>query len=113
MKKQANGVFKDESNEKRRQHIKDLLNGDVEANENELELYKKLVDQKDFYMDNGMSEEDAISEIEQDIGKIQNGYIDEYSTAQRFKGNMKNVKDRFKSRFNFENNSGNNSGSNS
>lgn len=45
-----------------------------------------------------MSEEDAISEVEQDIGKIQGGYIGEQSAVQKLTGNLRGIKDRFRAR---------------
>ena len=72
-----------------RQHTKDLLNGDLEAEDYERDYYNAAMKAKDFYMDRGMSEEDAVSAVDKDIAGIQGGYIGEETIGQRFTGKIK------------------------
>ena len=58
-----------------RDHAKDLLNGDVEAKDYERDFYNMLLKEKDRYIDSGYSNDDAISQIEQNIAGIQAGKI--------------------------------------
>lgn len=86
-----NGIYGNSDNSWIRQHSKDLLNGDVEAQGHETDYYNQLLESKDYYMDQGLSEEKAIANVEQDIAKIQGGYIGERTMGQRFTGNLSNI----------------------
>lgn len=81
-----------------RQHTKDLLNGDVDVGDYEKDYYNKMVNAKDFYVENGYSEEDAITQLDQDLAKIQNGYFGEKTRKKVYKGNARrNKNNRFNS----------------
>ena len=58
-----------------RDHAKDLLNGDVEAKDYEKGFYDMLLKEKDRYIDSGYSNDDAITQIEQNIAGIQTGKV--------------------------------------
>lgn len=68
-------IYKDKDNNWVRDHAKDLLNGDVEVKDHERDFYDMLLREKDRYIDSGYSNDDAITQIEQNIAGIQAGKI--------------------------------------
>lgn len=76
-----------------RQHTKDLLNGDIEAEDYERDYYNAAMKAKDYYTDRGMGEEESVSAVDKDINGIQNGYIGE-TAYQRFTGRILNRRNR-------------------
>lgn len=74
-----------------RQHTKDLLNGDVAPEDYEKEYFRSAMKMKDFYMENGLSDEDAVTAVDKDIGGIQSGTIGEMTTRQYFRGKKDDV----------------------
>ena len=97
-----------------REHTKDLLNGDVEADASEKAYYDAILAEKDRYIQNGFSEDDAITQVEQNVAGIQGGKIGEIGSARQIfygtilgdrEDNIRNVSRRtingFRRKFNF------------
>ena len=71
-----------------REHTKDLLNGDVSAKDWEKDYYDSIVKEMDRYIAQGLSADDAITQVEQNVAGIQGGYLGEATVEQRFKGKI-------------------------
>ena len=71
-----------------REHTKDLLNGDVSAKDWEKDYYDAIVKEMDRYIAQGLSADDAITQVEQNVAGIQGGYLGEATVGQRFKGKI-------------------------
>ena len=71
-----------------RERTKDLLNGDVEARDWEKEYYNTILKEMDRYIDQGLSADDAITQVEQNVAGVQGGYLGEATMGQRFKGKI-------------------------
>ena len=72
---QRQNIYQDKDDNWVRDHSKDLLNGDVEVKDYEKDYYDMLLREKDRYIDSGYSNDDAITQIEQNIAGIQAGKI--------------------------------------
>lgn len=94
-----------------RERTKDLLNGDVEARDWEKEYYNTILKEMDRYIDQGLSADDAITQVEQNVAGVQGGYLGEATMGQRFKGKISDaVKNR--RRHNYGSPNGNQNGNN-
>ena len=71
-----------------REHTKDLLNGDVAAKDWEKDYYEAIVKEMDRYIAQGLSADDAITQVEQNVAGIQGGYLGEATIEQKFKGKI-------------------------
>ena len=71
-----------------REHTKDLLNGDVQARDWEKDYYDAILKEMDRYIDQGLSADDAITQVEQNVAGIQGGYLGEATVTQRFTGKI-------------------------
>lgn len=84
-----------------REHTKDLLNGDVQVKDYEKDYYNTILKEMDRYIAQGLSTDDAITQVEQNVAGIQGNYISETGIRQRFSGKIKN---KFKHGFGENNN---------
>lgn len=73
-----------------RDHTKALLDGSVQYQPYEKAYYDLVRGEQDRYIDSGLSADDAITQVEQNVAGVQRGNISEISSVQRFKGKIKN-----------------------
>ena len=73
-----------------REHTKDLLNGDIKPEDYEKEFYDIVSKERDRYISQGLSADDAVTQVEQNVAGVQGGYIKETGVLRRFKGSIKN-----------------------
>lgn len=86
-------VYADHDDNWIREHTKDLLNGDVQVKSYEKAYYDTILKEMDRYIAQGLSADDAITQVEQNVAGIQGNYITETGIAQKFTGK---IKDKFK-----------------
>ena len=76
-----------------RERTSSLLKGEVQPeNPGEAKYYESILEQKDRYISQGYSADDAVTQVEQNVAGIQRNYIGEASLRQRFYGNIPMVK---------------------
>lgn len=73
-----------------RDHTKALLDGSAQYQPYEKAYYDLVRGEQDRYIDSGLSADDAITQVEQNVAGVQRGNISEISSVQRFKGKIKN-----------------------
>lgn len=78
-----------------REHVKDMLNGDVKVEEYERGFYDVITKERDRYISQGLSADDAVTQVEQNVAGVQGGYIRETGVTRKFTGKIKN---RFKNK---------------
>ena len=84
-----------------REHTKDLLNGDVKVEDYEKDYYDAVLKEMDRYIDQGLSADDSITQVEQNVAGIQGGYLGEATIKQRFTGKIKQVINDSRSNYNY------------
>ena len=99
----ANGqnIYAGHDNNWIREHTKDLLNGDVQAKDYEKEYYDAILKEMDRYIDQGLSADDAVTQVEQNVAGIQGGYLGEATLRQRFTGRINQVINRRRNNHNY------------
>ena len=98
-------VYGDHDDNWIREHTKDLLNGDVQVKDYEKDYYNTILKEMDRYIAQGLSADDAVTQVEQNVAGVQGNYITETGIRQRFTGK---IKDKFKHGYaNNQNNSNN------
>lgn len=79
-----------------RDHTKALLDGSEQYQPYEEDYYNLIRAEQDRYIDSGLSADDAITQVEQNVAGVQRGNISEISAVRRFTGNIRR---KFNNRF--------------
>ena len=79
-----------------RDHTKALLDGSEQYQPYEEDYYNLVRAEQDRYIDSGLSADDAITQVEQNVAGVQRGNISEISAVRRFTGNIRR---KFNNRF--------------
>ncbi len=101
----TSSVYADHDDNWIREHTKDLLNGDVQVKDYEKDYYNTVLNEMDRYIAQGLSADDAVTQVEQNVAGVQGNYITETGVRQRFTGK---IKDKFKHGFGEKQNNQNN-----
>lgn len=86
----TSSVYADHDDNWIREHTKDLLNGDVQVKDYEKDYYNTVLNEMDRYIAQGLSADDAVTQVEQNVAGVQRNYITETGVRQRFTGKIKN-----------------------
>lgn len=89
----ASSVYANHDDNWIREHTKDLLNGDVQVKDYEKDYYNTVLNEMDRYIAQGLSADDAVTQVEQNVAGVQGNYITETGIRQKFTGK---IKDKFK-----------------